>query len=29
MAVVGDQGSPSRSGAVIRKQIVIGCILHY
>ena len=29
MAVVVDQGSPSSSGAVIRKQLVVGCILLY
>ena len=29
MAVVVDPGSPSSSGAVIRNQIVIGCILFY
>ena len=27
MAVVFDPGSPSSSGAVIRKQLVVGCIL--
>ena len=29
MAVAVDPGSPSSSGAVIRKQLVIGCILLY
>ena len=29
MAVVVDPGSPSSSEAVIRKQLVIGCILFY
>ena len=29
MAVVIDPGSPSSSGAVIRKQLVVGCILLY
>ena len=29
MVVVVDQGSPSSSGAVIRNQIVIDCILLY
>ena len=27
MALVVDPGSPSSSGAVIRKQLVVGCIL--
>ena len=27
--VVADPGSPSSSGAVIRKQLVVGCILLY
>ena len=29
MAVVVDPGSPSSSGAVIRKQLVVGCIILY
>ena len=29
VAVVVDPGSPSSSGAVIRKQPVVGCILFY
>ena len=29
MAVVVDLVSPSSSGAVIRKQLVVGCILLY
>ena len=29
MAVVVHPGSPSSSGAVIRKQFVVGCILLY
>ena len=29
MAVVVDPGSPSSSGAVIRKQLAVDCILHY
>ena len=29
MAVAVDQGSPTSSGAVIRKQLVVGCIPLY
>ena len=29
IAVVFDPGSPSSSGAVIRKQVFVGCILLY
>ena len=29
MAIVVDPGFPSSSGAVIRKQLVVGCILLY
>ena len=29
MAVVVDPHSPSSNGAVIRKQLVVGCILLY
>ena len=29
IAVVVDPGSPSSSGAVIRKQLVVSCILLY
>ena len=29
MAIAVDLGSPSSSGAVTRKQLVVGCILLY